>query len=275
MNPSEASSELVPMDMNEQAEFAKDSKENAQKMLAPAMEHVAELKRIIKDCDEILDWIELQPKEIPRETAENLGPDLYSKHYVDSIKERFSRVKTSLYLMYYFYGKHFYDYASIHAQAGQSDDSWAVFEVKAKVKNQCLLVKLPLLWSRYVAFLHNKKGCHATDSLGWMRWELRAALDKISDQIPLYVCKNICYVHVVPKDSTAHADNDNYDTKQITDTIIEYILGTDNGLVCSFSFYGIEEGELPVGSYAIVSPDHNAPPSLASLLPLLKAAFSV
>lgn len=67
--------------------------------------------------------------------------------------------------------------------------------------------------------------------------------------------------------------NDNYDTKHITDTIIDHLLGTDNGLVCSFSYCGMQEGELPVGSYVIVSPDLNAPPPPASLLPVLKNNF--
>ncbi len=150
-----------------------------------------------------------------------------------------------------------------------------VFDVKAAVKDRYLLVKLPPLWGRYTAILCNGKRVYATDSLKWMDWELRSALSKIREQIPLCLKKNICYIHVIPKGDPCPVDNDNYDTKHITDVITTYLIGTDSAMICSFSFYSMRAGELPEGTYAVASPDLNRPPALESLVPVLKEAFSL
>lgn len=254
--------------------FAMGAKEVVQKMLKPLTQTVTELRKISEDCNKILDWVSSQPEKISEVLAQNVGPDYYSQRYIESIKRRLGNAKTALFYAYWQFAECAYTQDPPDEIAFRSSDPRAVFDVKTAVVDQLLLVKLPLLWSRYAAFLHDGKRCFATDSLRWFEWELRSALDKIRDQIPLYLNKNICYVHVVPKNSRMFADNDNYDTKHITDTIANSLLGTDNGLVCSFSYYGMQEGELPAGSYVIISPDLNAPPPLASLLPVLRSCFS-
>lgn len=263
----------VVLDEADPQKFAEDAKEMAQNMIAPMKKFVRELEKAVDDCDKILGWLALQPETIPEILQGELGPDLYSQDYVKSIKMRFDKAKTALYYIYWKYCECAYRHDVPSEIAGTSNDPRAVFEVDVRIVEQLLLVKLPLLWSRYGAIMHTGKQCYKTDSLRWFEWELNAALERISDQVPLYMYKNIGYLHVIPKALRTFVDNDNYDTKYITDTITTYLLGTDNGLVCSFSFYGMEEGELPVGSYAIVSPNFNAPPSMDTILPILKDAF--
>lgn len=259
---------------NDPQKFAEDAKEMARNMIVPMRKFVRELERIVDDCDKILDWLASQPETIPEILQGQLGPDLYSQGYIESVQKRFDRAKTELFYIYWKYCECAYRHDVPNEIAGTADDPRAVFKVDVRISGQLLLVKLPLLWSRYSAILHTKKKCFAADNLSWMDWELRAALGKVRDKIPLYLCKNICYVHVVPEELRMFVDNDNYDTKHITDTIVASLLGSDNGLVCSFSCYGMSEGEISAGSYVVVSPDFNAPPSLESLLPVLKVSFS-
>lgn len=256
-------------------EVVVNAKEKAEKISKFERKFSTDLRKIIEECDKIIDWI---PDPPPEKTATG-EPDLVSFYLLESIQKRFKQLKTNLFYIYWNFAR--YDLADgmPDADAPTVSEFWEehckVFDVKAAVNGQLLLVKLPLLWSRYTTILGNGKRAYATDSLKWMDWELRSALAKIREQIPLYLKKNICYIHVIPEGEFCPVDNDNYDTKHITDIITRDLIGTDNAMICSFSFYGMRAGELPEGTYVAVSPDLNRPPALDSLVPIFNGAFSL
>ncbi len=146
----------------------------------------------------------------------------------------------------------------------------SVFKVKAVVFSGNLVVKTPLLWSRYSHKNSSGTGVRRSDYLRFFDRELRSELLKIESQIPQYETRHIAYLHVVPKAAARVADSDNYDTKHITDTISDFMIGGDGAFVCSFSNFSILEGELPPGSYAVVSDNFQNPRSLSELCGVLK-----
>lgn len=250
-------------------------KEKAEKISKFERKFSTDLRKIIEECDKIIDWI---PDPPPEKTATG-EPDLVSFYQLESIQKRFNQLKTNLFYMYWTLAR--YDLADgmPDADAPTVSEFWEkhckVFDVRVAVKGQLLLVKLPPLWGRYTAMLSNGGRAYPTDSLKWMDWELRSALAEIQEQIPLYLKKNICYIHVLPEGVSCFVDNDNYDTKHITDIITSYLLGTDNAMICSFSFYSMRAGELPESTYVVVSPDLNEPPALKALVPILNREFSL
>ena len=142
----------------------------------------------------------------------------------------------------------------------------AIFDVKAVVDDGCLFIKIPLLWSRYLYHTKSKHYTKSSDYLSWFDRELNQALSKIDDDIPHMEGKHFSYVFVIPDGKMTFADNDNYDTKHITDVISQHIGTTDSGLTTSFSSMSIREGALTVGTYIAVTPSFGNPPRLQVLV---------
>lgn len=153
---------------------------------------------------------------------------------------------------------------------------FSVFEVKIVVQDNWILIKLPVLFSRYsrANLFKNgsKKKAAFTDFGYWFDRELNAELYKKSSEIPHYVEKHFSYLHVIPIDIPFPADADNYDSKHITDVVSNHMLCTDGADFTSFSSMSIREGILETGTYVIVSPTFGNPPSLDTLVEQIQMA---
>lgn len=155
-----------------------------------------------------------------------------------------------------------YDAALLTKEQGNFRE---IFDVRVVVKCDALLVKLPLLPSRY----NQKKGGLGKLYFGqWATRELEAKLLQIEQELPTFPTRNIAYLHVIstPNPHTT-ADADNRDTKSITDTVSRFV-GDDGPLECSFSSCSIRAEKLDEGTYLAVTPTFGCPPSLGELVSL-------
>lgn len=67
----------------------------------------------------------------------------------------------------------------------------------------------------------------------------------------------IQYTHIFPRDYSPKrmTDNDNYAYKHYTDLITNLLGRSDEALSCTFLYNSVVSDEVPLGTYAIVSPD--------------------
>lgn len=156
-------------------------------------------------------------------------------------------------------------------------NNFCIFDVSVETKNDWLLVKTPPLPSRYKRWTPLKSH-NAVDTFPLYKRELDAALSKkfveLSEEesMKFYGCprKNIAYIFALPKDASHIIDADNRDTKATTDIICDHLL-TDDGAYCtSFESFSVSDEILPVGTYIIVSPNFENPPSLSELIEAIK-----
>lgn len=145
----------------------------------------------------------------------------------------------------------------------------SIFEVKVAVQGQWVIIKMPLLPSRYNP--HFKPTVTHETNKYWLWYcnffdvELTAELLKKRDILPTYPRRNLAYLHIRNDTKTTLPDADNFDTKHITDTVSDLLLGTDNPNACSFSSWAEITDELPESSYLCVSPEYATPPSLGAV----------
>lgn len=87
----------------------------------------------------------------------------------------------------------------------------------------------------------------------------------------MYPQKNITYIFANLQEAFHVVDVDNRSVKKATGTICEH-LQTDDGAYCtSFESFSVSDEILPVGTYIIVSPNFENPPSLPALIEAIKA----
>lgn len=155
---------------------------------------------------------------------------------------------------------------------------FCVFEVAVETKGDCLLVKTPPLPSRYKRWVPFKSH-NAVDNFPLYERELDAALSRkfaaFSEEelrkFLGYPRKNIAYIFAMLKSDSHIIDADNRDTKTTTDIICGHML-TDDGTYCtSFESFSVSDEILPVGTYIIVSPNFENPPSLPVLIEGIKS----
>lgn len=162
----------------------------------------------------------------------------------------------------------------VEAACNAENQESKVFDsVAVKVLKRCVFVKMPLLWSRYSYAKLGNKSLPSTDSLSWFDRELNAAFNAVADTLPVLQERHITYLHVVPLTERQPVDNDNYDTKHITDIIAGHLGSSDVCFSTSFSYMSIREGALPSGTYIVVTPEVGVPPPIASIVTQLKKAF--
>lgn len=150
---------------------------------------------------------------------------------------------------------------------------FSCFDVKLAVFSDILLLKMPQLWSRYSTKMSGPTWGLPKDHLPWFSTELERVFQQHLDEIPSYLNRHFSYVHVLGMDQKQFPDNDNYDTKKVTDIVSEYMGGTDNALRTSFSFFSTRESILNQGSYLVVTNTFNNPPALSYLQQLLEQIF--
>lgn len=147
------------------------------------------------------------------------------------------------------------------------------FHLDLKADNEKLIVKLPILWSRYGP----KQGVPAyIIAKGYWCWfgsEIERLFLQHENEIPPFRRSHFSFVHVLDPNKSHYPDNDNYDTKFITDKIISCIGGTDGPLQVSFSSMSLPSTNLEEGTYVVVSHNYNQSPSLQTLKEWLKTAF--
>lgn len=158
-------------------------------------------------------------------------------------------------------------------------DLFCPFEVEVCTKADWLIVKTPPLPGRYKRYNHfSSRGCYTDYSPLYSR-ELNAALAKKFAQFSReeltrfwsYPKKNFAYIFAMSKGDSHIIDSDNRDTKTTTDTICDHLL-TDDGAYCtSFESFSVSDEILPVGTYIIVSPNFQNPPSLPTLIETIKS----
>lgn len=157
-------------------------------------------------------------------------------------------------------------------------NNFCLFDVAVETKNDWLLVKTPPLPSRYKRWVPFKSH-NAVDNFPLYERELDAALSKkfaaFSEEelrkFLGYTRKNIAYIFAMSKDDSHIIDADNRDTKTTTDIICNHML-TDDGAYCtSFESFSVSNEILPVGTYIIVSPNFENPPSLPVLIEAIKS----
>lgn len=217
-------------------------------------------------CDEISLIKSAMPPVLPGEEFEKTEQFLSAKQSLD---EAIVGVRANTFLLYWALTEP--DFLN---EDGCIDEEFLpvfkkaeeVFEIKTVVDNGCIFVKLPLLWSRYLYHTKAKHYTKAGDYLSWFDRELNAAFQKIDNEIPFVSEKHFSYLFVIPQGQMTFADNDNYDTKHITDVICQHIGTTDSGLTTSFSYMSIRAGNLEEGTYIAITPSYGNPPGLNALV---------
>ena len=81
------------------------------------------------------------------------------------------------------------------------------------------------------------------------------------------------YFHVIAPDKKTFPDNDNRDTKRMTDTVCDALCLSDNALFCSFSAFGSRTANLEEGTYLCVSGDYDTPPTLTQVQALFESVW--
>lgn len=151
----------------------------------------------------------------------------------------------------------------------------AVFDLKLEMDEQKILLKLPLLWSKYGTHGGMPPQYIAKGYWMWFGNELEALFHKKEADIPVFHRSHFSYIHVLKPKGFGYPDNDNYDTKFITDKVISWLGGTDGPLQVSFSSMSFVSENLEEGTYLVVTPNYNSGPDLETIRQWLNAAFSV
>ncbi len=146
------------------------------------------------------------------------------------------------------------------------------FEVKAAVRDNILLIKLPLLWSRYWYKRSGNSPVKSSDYLEWFDRELDSALYQIEEKLPLFLERNFTYLHVTPAGKYA-TDSDNYDTKHVTDVIANHLVGTDHPSYNSFFYASMQEGLLSPGTYVAITQGVRIVPQMDKIISLIMSEF--
>lgn len=145
----------------------------------------------------------------------------------------------------------------------------SVFDVKATVWDKWVLIKMPLLPTRYSSKF-KPYSTHETNQY-WVWYftvfeiELAAELQKIASQIPTYSRRNLAYLHIKNHGKNGLPDADNFDTKHVTDIVVEAMGGNDGPGLCSFVSWAEVTPDLPEGTYLCVSSKYESPPSQLDL----------
>lgn len=240
------------------------------------------LKRMISKMESCLQKLE----SLPPADWENFSPDglKFLEQEQAEIFKTMRETFTNFALAYWAYT----DPHALASEAGTSltetimsdeyENNFCVFDVSIETKNDWLLVKTPPLPSRYKRWTPLKSH-NAVDTFPLYKRELDAALSKkfaafSEEELRKfwgYPRKNIAYIFAMSKGDSHIIDADNRDTKTTTDIICDHML-TDDGAYCtSFESFSVSDEILPVGTYIIVSPNFENPPSLSALIEAIKA----
>lgn len=199
--------------------------------------------------------------------------------YLGSLKDAFDKVRGAILMSYLSFTEPDILEGMLTTTEALCDkeqkEMFHCFDVSLSVSDDVLMIKMPLLWGRYSKQDGVPKWALTKDNLPWLQWELERILQQNFDQIPTYTKRHFSYVHVLYPDQKQYTDNDNYDTKKVTDTVTSFMGGTDSALRTSFSFFSLRSGNLAPGTYLIVTNSFNDPPNLPNLEQVLMKNFPV
>lgn len=247
-------------------------------VLAGAITKIEQLQKcVIKEGNilELLDGIKVLLKAIPDGQEELFIAELQDAY--DTIQNRMAQFKWEIFSTYWtFTEPDLMDNLLTEEEALTSktqDDLYSCFDVKIEVSGDILALKMPLLWSRYDNRNVGPKWGLTKENFAWFQRELEIEFSKKFDQIPTYIRRHISYLNVIPKGRKSYPDNDNYDTKKVTDIICLHMGGTDNAMTTSFSSYSWQTDEIDSGTYVIVTPNDEIAPSMGELKQTIKTMF--
>ena len=150
--------------------------------------------------------------------------------------------------------------------------------VQAAEFKQCVFIKMPILWKRVprtvtvtsVSYAHS---C-VIDSSPFYTNEIKQALYPFKNLLFCYRETTIMYNFVHPKEQVFAMDNDNYDTKSITDAITSYFLDGDSPRSCRFVYQSFFTDELEPGTYIALIPSFDKVATKPFLLHTFDTLFS-
>ena len=138
-------------------------------------------------------------------------------------------------------------------------------EVYIMITASELIVRIPNLVSKYSAFSRT----HAAEYSSVFAAEVREKMAAADVSID-FTEKHITILGVYRDDARKIPDADNLDTKAIVDAITRYLPGGDDWEHCTFSNANIKSDRLKSGTYFIVSPSYQEPPSMTLLISRLE-----
>jgi len=247
-------------------------------LLLGAVEKGGKLKKHFSQAIAALEHFEYAEdflKTIPPGAEEMFGGEIAS--YCESAKEILGNVRGALVMAYLAFAEP--DILDGYLTTTEAlcdktqEEFYTCFEVKLTVVPDVLIIKMPQLWSRYSRQYGVPKWLIPRDNLPWFQWELERVLQNNLEKIPSYPQRHFSYIHVLSPSQNQYPDNDNYDTKKVTDIVTSYMGGTDSALRTSFSSFSMRSEKLDPGTYLLVSNSFNTPPALPLLQQILEQIF--
>lgn len=154
--------------------------------------------------------------------------------------------------------------------------------VMAALEDDAIYVRTPMLWSR-----NNRKVRGANNrTIGPERCVIYR--DSVEEAIRLcpnfstydfakFDMKLVHYLFIyrdLPTNKQFVIDNDNHETKHVTDGISGFLPGGDSPLSCNFFMSAASSHEIPEGTYITVTPADNGAKRAADIIDFWKSAFA-
>lgn len=134
------------------------------------------------------------------------------------------------------------------------DEIWEPIEgIYSAVFDGRIFIKLPLLPAKIYHNFRSAAPYTAGKYLRFFSRTLDESLSRIDAEIPHFREQNIMYIFAFPPGKNMPPDCDNYDTKNITDIICMHTMCDDSPNKTSFFYTGIQESDVPKGTYIVVS----------------------